>query len=124
MLSEKLIEVISSPPDAGLTLVTEGEEGAHLANSWNSYLEVDGDRLLLPAGGMKTTGRNLAARPDILLSITNREVQGLTYKGTGFLIRGRGEMKSEGPEYERIRERFPWARVALVITVTEVTQTL
>ncbi|NLB50024.1 MAG: FMN-binding protein, partial [Clostridiaceae bacterium] len=33
MLSEKLIEVITSPPDAALTLVTEGEGGPHLANS-------------------------------------------------------------------------------------------
>ncbi len=124
MLSEKLLEVIKTPPDAALTLVTEGEAGAHLANSWNSYLEIDGDRLLLPAGGMKTTGHNLLSRPAIQLSITNREVEGLTYKGTGFLIRGYGEMQSQGPAYERIKERFSWARAALVITVTSVTQTL
>jgi hypothetical protein len=124
MLSEKLIEVITSPPDAALTLVTEGEGGPHLANSWNSYLEIDGDRLLLPVGGMKTTEANLAARPVVQLSIANRQVEGLSYKGTGYLVRGLGEVKSQGAEFDRIRERFPWARAALVITVTNATQTL
>jgi len=118
MLDEKLLEVLTTPPDAALTLVTEGTDGAHLVNTWNSYVEADGDRLLIPAGGMRTTERK------VMLSIANREVQGLTYRGTGFLVTGTAKMETEGPDFDRIRARFPWARAALVVTVTGALQTL
>ncbi len=124
MLDEKLLEVLTTPPDAALTLVTEGTDGAHLVNTWNSYVEADGDRLLIPAGGMRTTERNLAGNPKVMLSIANREVQGLTYRGTGFLVTGTAKMETEGPDFDRIRARFPWARAALVVTVTGALQTL
>jgi len=124
VISEKLIEVLSSPPDAALTLVTQGEDGAHLANSWNSYARIEGNRLLLPVGGMRETERNLAVDSTVKLSISNREVQGLTYRGTGFLLTGNGEVRAEGPDYEKIKDSFPWARAVLIITVTRATQTL
>lgn len=124
MLNEKLIEVMTSPPDAALTLVTEGPGGAHLANTWNSYVQIQGDRLFIPASRMRQTEDNLRLNPRIQLSVANREVQGLSYKGTGFIIEGTGVFLEEGPEYEAVRERFPWARAALAVTVIRAEQKL
>ena len=125
MLEPKLIEILTTPPDAAVAIATQGAGGAHLVNSWNSYIEVyEGDKLLVPAGRMELTEENLREDPKILVTICHRDVEGWHYKGTGFLIRGEGVFVKEGPPYEIIKGRFPWARAALVIKVGEVEQTL
>ncbi len=125
MIDEKLLEVMTTPPDAALAIVTRGEDGPHLVNSWNSYARTtDVGKLLIPVGGMAETEKNIERDDRILLSICNREVQGKMYKGTGFLVKGRAAFVKEGPEYDTLKADFPWARAALVVTVEEATQTL
>lgn len=125
MLDDKLMQVISTPPDAAVTLVTQGQDGAHLVNSWNSYLRVseEGD-LLFPVGGMRQTEQNLAGNDRIKLSIANREVQGLRYKGTGFILEGRAVILDQGPAFQLIKADFPWARAVLKISPISWEQTL
>lgn len=124
-LNEKLLEVIQSPPDSALTLVTQGPDGPHLVNSWKSYLQFgQKGRLLFPAGGMEKTQANLAINPAIQLSISNRQVQGLSYLGTGFILAGEAVMETEGPDFDLVKARFPWARAALAVTVLSIQQTL
>lgn len=124
MLNEKLIEVLTSPPDGALTIVTEGPDGPHLANSWNSYVTVIDNRLIMPAGGFQKTGENLRLNPKVRLSVANREVQGLSYKGTGFIVEGTGAFLTEGPDFEAVKARFPWARAAFAVTVLATEQKL
>ncbi len=125
MLEPKLIEILTTPPDAAVAIATQGRGGAHLVNSWNSYIEVyEGDKLLVPVGRMEQTEKNLREETRILVTICHRDVEGWHYKGTGFLVRGEGVFVKEGPPYEIIKGRFPWARAALVIKVGEVEQTL
>lgn len=125
MLDEKLLEVIHSPPDSALTLVTLGPEGPHLINSWKSYLQLSQDgHLLLPAGGMEETEANLACNPAIQLSISNRQVQGFSYQGCGFILSGTALMVKEGPDFDQVKAKFPWARAALAVTVLSAQQTL
>ena len=120
----KFIEVIKSPPDGALALVSQGPEGAHVINSWNSYLIIREDRLLLPAGRMKKTQENLEVDDRVKLTISNRMVQGRSYLATGFLLEGRAYFDSSSQDYLLIKERFPWARAALVVLVEKSTQTL
>ncbi len=125
MIDEKLLEVIKTPPDAALSIVTRGEDGPHLVNSWNSYVRTTEDgKLIIPVGGMAETEKNVERDDRILLSICNREVQGKMYKGTGFLVRGTAAFEKEGPGFDALKAEFPWARAALVVTVVEATQTL
>lgn len=125
MLKEKLLEVIQSPPDAALTIVSQGPSGPHLVNSWNSYIQIGrGGRLLIPAGGMEETEKNLAVNPEVQVSISNREVQGFSYPGTGFILTGKAVMEKEGDDYDLVKAKFPWARAALVISILSARQTL
>ena len=125
ILNEKLLEVIQSPPDSALTLFTQGPQWPHLVNSWKSYLQFgQSGRLLFPAGGMEKTQANLATNPAIQLSISNRQVQGFSYLGTGFILAGEAVMETEGPDFDLVKARFPWARAALVVTVLSARQTL
>lgn len=123
-MDKKILEVLTSPPDAALSIVSQGPDGPHLVNSWNSYAITLDNRLLLPAGRMVKTEENLKNNPQVLLSIANREVEGKSYKGTGFLVKGLASFESQGNYFDMIKEKFPWARAALVIEITELEQTL
>lgn len=124
MLDNKLLEVISSPPDSAFSIVTQGDDFPHVVNSWNSYIRINRDRLLIPAGRMTETEKNILKNKNVLLTISNREVEGKSYKGTGFLVKGKAEFIKEGTDFDTIRKDFPWARAALVIEVIDAEQTL
>lgn len=113
VIDEKLKEVLTTPPDAPLAIVTQGLMGPHVVNSWNSYVLITAeDKLLIPAGGMQATEENLSRDNRVIVTIANREVQGKIYKGTGFLVKGTSTVVKEGPDYDSIKSRFPWARGA------------
>lgn len=42
--------------EAPVAVATSGSEGPHLVGTWQSYIEVDGDRLVIPAGGFRLEG--------------------------------------------------------------------
>jgi hypothetical protein len=50
MLPDKLPQVLDH--EGVLAMFTQGEQGPHLANTWHSHVQVAGDILFLPAGGM------------------------------------------------------------------------
>jgi len=125
LIGEKLREVLLTPPDSALAIITRGKDGPHVVNSWNSYVQIaDGDKLVIPAGRMFETEKNVGEDDKVKLTITNREVEGKTYKGTGFLVEGTAVFEKEGPRFDSLKAKFPWARAALVITVESAEQTL
>lgn len=125
MLDKKLLEVLISPPDAAVAIVTQGKDGPHVVNSWNSYAQItEDDKILFPAGRMNETEQNIQADNRVKMTISNREVQGKSIKGTGFLVIGTAEFAAEGADYDTIKAKFPWARAALVIKVESAEQTL
>jgi len=125
MLNEKLLEVLSHPSDGEVAIVTQGIDGPHVVNTWNSYVNITPDgRMLIPAGRMNATEKNAEANPLVKLTVGNREVQGLNYKGTGFLITGTAKFLKDGPDFNMMKEKFSWARAVLEITIDTAVQTL
>jgi hypothetical protein len=125
MLNEKFLEVLSHPSDGEVAIVTQGIDGPHVVNTWNSYVNISQKKaLLIPVGGMNTTEKNVERNPKVKLTIGSREVQGKNYKGTGFLITGTAQFIKEGPDFNMMKEKFVWARAVLEITLESVTQTL
>lgn len=123
MIPEKLREVLQH--EGVVAIATQGEDGPHLVNTWNSYIQIaDDGRLLIPAGFMRKTEKNVRNNPQILLTLGSREVAGKLGPGTGFLIRGTAAFVTAGPDFDSIKEKFAWARGALAITVASATQTL
>ncbi len=123
MLTDMFFEVLRHEGVA--SIATLGAE-PHLVNTWNSYIQVtDGRHLLIPAGGMLQTQKNVAANPKVLLTVGAREVAGKRGQpGTGFLLTGTAEFLSGGEDFDRVKAKFGWARAALRITVETATQTL
>jgi hypothetical protein len=125
VLNEKLLAILSHPADGAVSIVTNGDDGPHLVNTWNSYIEVtSNDKLLIPAAGFVKTERNLSVNNEAILSIASREIEGYRGKGTGFIVRGSTHFIKSGTEFDRIKERFPWARAVLEITVVSAKQML
>lgn len=125
MLNEKLLEVLAHPADGEVAIVTQGADGPHVVNSWNSYVcATKDDKLLIPVGGMHKTEKNIEGDNRVKLTIGSREVQGKNYKGTGFLITGTAKFIKMGPEFDLTREKFSWARAALEITTNTIENTL
>jgi hypothetical protein len=123
MIPEKLTEVLTH--EGVVAIVTQGINGAHVVNTWNSYIKVTEDgRLLGPVGGMNATEANVKQNNKILLTLGSREVQGFHSKGTGFLISGSVAFVREGAEFDKMKQGFPWARAILEIKPESITQTL
>ncbi len=124
MLPDKLLRVLQH--EGVVAIATQGQDGRpHLVNTWNSYVQITADdHLLVPAGGMHTTEANLSANHIVLLTAGSREVEGKHGPGTGFLVTGSAEFVYEGPDFDLITSKFSWARAALKVTITAITQTL
>ena len=123
MFPEKLLEVLKH---AGVVAIaTQGPDGPHLVNSWNSYLQITEEgRILVPAGYMWETEANIARDNRILVTVGSHEVAGKLGPGTGFLITGTAAFVTSGPDFDAIKAKYPWARAALAISVASTTQTL
>jgi flavin reductase (DIM6/NTAB) family NADH-FMN oxidoreductase RutF len=125
MLNEKLLDILSHPADGAVTIATDGNDGPHLVNTWNSYIVVTADdKLLIPAYGYNKTEKNLNAHDQVILSIASREIEGYKGKGTGFIVKGITRFIKSGEDFDRMKEKFSWVRAVLEITVTDAKQML
>lgn len=118
-----LLEVIKHEGVASIVTVTNNE--AHIVNTWNTYIRLKEERdFLIPVGGMGVTQEKLEENNQVKIAFGSREVQGLRYMGTGFVVEGRGKIFEKGADYDYIKTQFNWARAVLVIKPEKITQTL
>jgi hypothetical protein len=123
MIPEKLLEVLKH--DGVVAIATLGEEGPHMVNTWNSYIQICADeRLLIPAGYMQQTEANIAFNNNVLITLGSSQVPGKIGPGTGFLIKGSAEFVTSGPDFDAMKEKYVWARAVVAVTIASVTQTL
>lgn len=111
--------------EGAATMVTVGANGPHVVATWNSYLQPEGDdTLLIPVGGYHRTEANLKAGSRLIMLIGSKTAPGRRGPGTGFRLTGSAEISSTGGCFDRIKQRFPWARAVLVFTVGQSEQLL
>jgi hypothetical protein len=123
MIPEKMLEVLKN--EGVISIVTQGAEGPHVVNSWNSYIAITEDKsMLVPVGGMNKTESNINKNNNVLVTMGSREVDGFHSKGTGFLITGSATFMYESSKFDETKQRFPWVRAVLEITPNSITQTL
>ena len=106
-----------------VAIVTSGESGPHLVGTWGEYirrLSPTAKTIVVPVGGYRQTEKNLAKDNRIKLLIASRQVQGSSGPGQACEIAGTAELVTVGPIVEEVRNNFPWARGALVVTIKEI----
>ncbi|MGE5578118.1 MAG: pyridoxamine 5'-phosphate oxidase family protein [Syntrophothermus sp.] len=117
----KVKDVLSK--EAPAAIVTKGNGEPHVVGTWNSYIQlVNDETLLIPAGGMQDTEKNLKNDPDVLMLVGSREVPGKSGAGAGYRLSGHGSFETQGPNFEKVKSMHPWARAALVVDVTNYEQ--
>ena len=123
MIPEKLLEVLRH--EGVVAIATQGQEGPHLVNTWNSYVRFSPEgKMLIPAGYMHRTEGNIARDNRVVITAGSREVAGKLGPGTGFLIKGTASLETSGPDFDAVKTEYPWARGALSITIDSALQTL
>src|SRR5512137_2043475 len=123
MIPEKLLEVLKH--DGVVAIATLGQDGPHMVNTWNSYVQITNDgRLLIPVGYMHRTEANIALNSQVLITLGSSKVAGKQGPGTGFLIKGTASFRTSGPDFDVIKAKFAWARAALAVIILSATQTL
>ena len=122
MIPEKLLEVMKQ--DGVVAIATLGQDGPHMVNTWNSYIKISEDgRLLIPAGYMHHTEANIAFNNQVLITLGSSKVKGNHGPGAGFLIKGKAEFITSGPDFDLLKSKFDWLRATLAITPDSVSQT-
>ncbi len=122
MIPEKLLEMLKK--DGIVAIATLGPDGPHLVNTWTSYVRISAEgRLLIPAGYMHRTEANVAFNPEVLITLASSKVQGLHGAGAGFLVKGRAEFLTSGPDFDLLKSKFDWLRATLAVTPDSITQT-
>lgn len=123
MIPEKLREVLGH--EGVVAIATLGQDGPHLVNTWNSYVQItEAGRLLIPMGYMRRTEANIASNNQVLITMGSREVAGNIGPGTGFLIKGTASIETSGPDFDMVKAKFPWARAVMTVTASSIDQTL
>ena len=122
MFTDKFFEVISH--EGVVSIVTWTDEGADVSNTWNSYLNIKENRILIPAAGMNKTQANIEKNPNVKLTVGSKEVMGKWAMGSGFLILGTAKFITSGEEFDSMKEKFSFLSRVLEIDVSKVIQTL
>lgn len=122
MFTDKFFEVVSH--EGVVSIVTWTDEGADVSNTWNSYLNVKENRILIPAAGMNKTQANIEKNPNVKLTVGSKEVMGKWAMGSGFLILGTAKFITSGEEFNSMKEKFPFLSRVLEVTVSKIIQTL
>lgn len=124
-LNEQFLEVVKH--EGVVSIVSWGStDEPHVANTWNTYLVVvEGNRILIPAYGLRKTQKNVEASGKVKLTLGTRQVSGYKdYPGTGFLVEGDAEYLTSGDEYDMMKEKFSFLTRVLAVNVTMAKQTL
>ncbi|MDF2879285.1 MAG: Pyridoxamine 5-phosphate oxidase [Clostridia bacterium] len=123
MINDTLLNVLSH--EGVVAIVTCGEQGAHVVNTWNSYIVVNEDgKLLIPAAGMRRTQKNIEQNSAVKITLGSKEVMGHRSMGTGFLIEGSAKFIESGSDFDTMKEKFPFLSRVLEITILSTKQTV
>jgi Pyridoxamine 5'-phosphate oxidase len=109
----------------GIVSMTTWADGqAHVSNTWNSYLVLEDDKILIPAAWLHTTEKNLIKNNHLIITLGSHQVQGKLGMGTGFVLDGSAKFLSEGASFDMMKAKFSFLTRVLEVTVTQLRQTI
>ncbi|MCY7008917.1 pyridoxamine 5'-phosphate oxidase family protein [Fusobacterium simiae] len=123
VFNEKFFEVLNHEGVVSIVSWRNGE--ANVTNTWNSYLVIKDDRILLPAAGMNSTEADVNVNNKVKVTLGSKDVIGFNnYQGTGFLIVGIAKFVESGEEFDMMKEKYPFLRKVLEIKAESAKQLL
>jgi hypothetical protein len=103
-----------------VTIVTQGEDAPHVVATWGDYIRATGfgeDTLIVPVGFLRETEANLKRDSRVQVLAASKQVPGSYGPGQGCLLTGVAEIVTDGDVVNKVKEKFPWVRGAMIIHV-------
>ncbi len=123
MFTEKFLDVLKY--EGAVAITTWSNNEAHVTCTWNSYVVIDGDDMLIPAAGMTSTQNDIENNNRVIVTLAAREVEGYNgYQGTGFRVEGTADFVDSGEVYDMMKAKYPFLRSVLVIHAASAKQLL
>ena len=123
VFNEKFFEVLNH--EGVVSIVSWGNGEANVTNTWNSYLVIKDDRILLPAAGMNSTEADVKVNNKVKLTLGSKEVEGFNnYQGTEFLIKGSANFIETAEDFDMMKEKYSFLRKVLEVKVESAKQLL
>lgn len=110
-----------------VAIVTSGKDGPHVVGNWGEYMRTLGigeDTIVFPVGRYHKTEMNLQSNDRVQLLVASKKIQGSMKPGQGFCIEGIARILMSGEIMDNVRSKFPWARAAMIVEITETTALL
>ena len=120
-MEEKIEEVLKY--EGVFSIVANGEDFPHIANSWNSFVSYENNKLFVPVGIMKKMEEILKKDNRVIVVLWTREIEGLYGMGMGIKILGSAKIVDSGDEFKKIKDKFEWSRAVMIIDINEAFQT-
>lgn len=122
MYNKKFKEVLSHEGAFSITTWSNGD--ANVTNTWNSYVQVIDDKMLIPAAGMTSTQSDISVNNKVKLTFASKEVEGTIGMGAGFFVEGTATFIDDGDIYDMMKSKFPFLKRVLAITPVVIKQTI
>lgn len=123
MLTEKFYEVLNH--EGVVSIISWGENEPHVTNTWNSYLVIKDNKILIPAAGLRSTEKDVNINNKVKLTLGSKKVLGFNgYQGTGFFIEGTAKFIESGLDFDMMKEKFSFLNRVLEVTVLSSKQLL
>lgn len=125
MLDNKIFIDCVEDGEGIVSVASVNSEGnPHIANTWNSYLIIKDNQILIPCFGFTKTEKNIKANPYVEVVIGSAKVQGKMGMGTGFLLTGKARIEAEGDLFDEMKAKKDFANRVLIVEVESLKQTI
>jgi len=111
-----------------IQITTSGLTGTHIKTLWSIFIFIiDDNKVVIPFEDFSDAEKDLKFNKSIKLTIRNADVENErnnNLPGIGYLISGDGLFIDKGPIFDQVREKYPRAINALIVTVNQCKQML
>lgn len=106
-----------------VSITSWANDQAHVANTWNSYLQLkDDNKLLIPAAWFDKTEANTKINNQVIITLGSPEVEGKFGMGTGYAIIGSTKFIDSGDDFDMMKEKYDFMTRLIEVTITSLEQ--
>ena len=104
MFSKEFLEILNYECAVGIATCAHSE--VHIGNTWNKYLVIKENRILIPAAGMKKTQSNVQANPNVELRSLRRSLKADLARGAASSSKARRDLSIAARSLRKRRRNF------------------
>lgn len=113
MINEDMLDILKHEAPA-VFMTFDKDNIPHMVATWNSYICVEDDKFIIPAGGYHTTQNNLSNNDKLQMIIASKEVG---TNGMGYFLEGRAWFEDNIKRFLILKSKFDWSRGVIIFQI-------